>query len=764
MNSKSIVKVFTRIFAVAIIALASTHAYSQSGDIKKLDESELEPATAEPDTTKKKKKKQKKVKAYKPNEKKAMEFFWAGDFRAALNEFLLLLPDNPKDVDLNFYIGLCYLETYIDKTKAIPFLEYVTSQPKFDKEALYQLGRAYHFAHRFDDAIVAYNKYKDFKRGKDDNIIPGDRCIEMAFNAKEFVKYPVDVTFENMGSTINTAYPEFNPFIPEDESFMVFTTKRPDCLGLQLDYDGYKTADIYRAREKKGQFIEARNIGSAVNTEWVEECVGISADGQELLVYIDNFDGFDDVYVSPRKGRFFDDYVTLGDNVNTQYVEVAASMAVDGSQLFIAREAPGGEGGTDIYMSRRLPNGRWSKATSLGPVINTRYNESFPHMMADMKTLYFCSEGHTSMGGFDIFTSTWDELTQTWSTPRNIGYPVNTVDDDYSLSFSNSGRYAYGAYWRPDGFGEKDIYRVTFNGVTPPRTVLRGSITNIADTLQLSPTSEIPDFTMTISDNETNEVIGYYRPNKRSSNYVAILPPGEYCVYIESPMYFDTSGVVEIYGKSSFVSEIFKDFTLRPDPNAKRRQEALQLPPAEEKSLDLTAEEEELMAQIEALEKELGIFEEEQIEGYNPDMMNLTDPNKTFKIGDKIILERIYFDFDSDKIRDDSSVVELSKLFTFLNQNPDMIVEISGHTDSRGPDKYNLDLSRRRAKNVVSWLKSRGIKSRRLQFIGYGETRPIRDNINPDGSDNPAGRQMNRRIELRILSIDGKTVITTEDR
>lgn len=761
MNSKSIVKVLTRIIAVAIIALSSTYAFSQSGDIKKLDESELEPAST--DTTKNgKKKKAKKVKAYKPNQKKAMEYYWNGDFRAALNEFLLLLPDNPKDVDLNFYIACCYLETYIDKTKAIPFLEFVVSQPKFDKEALYQLGRAYHFAHRFDDAIVAYNKYKDFKRGKDDNIIPGDRCIEMAFNAKEYVKYPLDVTFENMGSSINTPYPEFNPFIPEDESFMVFTTKRPDCLGLQLDYDGYKTADIYRAREKKGEFIEARNIGSAVNTEWVEECVGISADGTELLVYIDNFDGFDDVYMSPRKGRFFDDYVTLGDNVNTQYVEVAASMTVDGSRLFIAREAPGGNGGTDIYVSRRLPNGRWSKATSLGDVINTKYNESFPHMMADMKTLYFCSEGHTSMGGFDIFTSTWDELTQTWSTPRNIGYPVNTVDDDFTLSYSNSLRYAYGAYFRPDGFGEKDIYRVTFNGVAPPRTVLRGSITNIADTLELSPGTEIPDFTMTITDNGTNEVIGYYRPNKRSSNYVAILPPGEYCVYVESPLYFDTSAVVEIYGKSSFVSEIFKDFTLRPDPNAVISPKYPIIPPtAEEEMMDLTTEEEELLAQIAELEKALGISEEGE-EGYDQDLMTFTDPNKTFKPGDKMILERIYFDFDDDKIRDES-VVELSKLYTFLNQYPDVIVEISGHTDSKGSDEYNLDLSKRRARSVVNWLKSRGIKSKRVKFKGYGETKPIRDNINPDGSDNPEGRQMNRRIELTILSVDGKTVITTED-
>lgn len=759
MSTRRIHTFFT--IAVTLVLLASaSFSYAQSGDIKKLDESEL----VAPDDTTGGKKKKKKTKQYKPTEKKAMEFYWAGDFRAALSEFLLLLPEDPKNVDLNFYIGNCYLETNIDKSKAIEYLEFVTSQEKFDKEALYQLGRAYHFAHRFDDAIVAYNKYKDFNRGKDDNIISGDRSIEMAFNAKELAKYPIDVTFENLGSSINTPYPEFNPFIPEDESFIVFTTKRPDCLGLQLDYDGYKTADIYRARERKGSFVEARNIGSSVNTEWVEECVGISADGMELLVYIDNFDGYDDIYVSPRKGRFFDEYVSLGENINSDDVEVAASMSVDGSLLFLSREAPGGKGGTDIYMARRLPNGKWGKPKNVGETINTEFNESFPHLMADMKTLYFCSEGHTSMGGFDIFTSTWDELTETWSTPRNIGYPANTVDDDYNISFSTTGRYGYGSYFRPDGFGERDIYRITFNSVAPPTTILRGSITNIADTLEMSPSSPIDDYTMTITDNSTNELIGYYRPNKRTSNYISILPPGEYCVYVESPMFYDTSAVVEIYGKKSFVSEIIQDFTLRPDPNAKKRlNPQLNQPELPKSEADALTEEEQLLKQIEMLEAELEKYDDSKDLGYNPDLLNLTDPNKKFKIGDKIILERIYFDFDKYDIRDES-VVELSKLYTFLNQNPDVIVEISGHTDSKGSDDYNLDLSRNRAKSVVSWLKKRGIKSRRVQAKGYGEARPIADNINADGTDNPDGRQMNRRIELRILSVDGKTILTTEDR
>jgi len=123
----------------------------------------------------------------------------------------------------------------------------------------------------------------------------------------------------------------------------------------------------------------------------------------------------------------------------------------------------------------------------------------------------------------------------------------------------------------------------------------------------------------------------------------------------------------------------------------------------------------------------------------------------------------IYFDFDKDLIRDES-VIELSKLYYFMTSNPDMVVEVAGHTDSRGTDEYNIDLSKRRAKSVQAWLTERGIKAKRIVTKGYGEAKPIADNVKPDGSDDPDGRQMNRRIELTILSIDGKKIITTEGK
>ena len=1047
-------------FTILIFFLAlfsSSQVVAQSRDIQATTEEEFNKELNETDE-------ERQARRLKVTKKGAIDHYYNGNFRAALEDFLILLAKDPSDVDLNFYIGASYLESYIDKSKAIGYLEFAVQQEKFPKEAIYQLGRAYMFAGRFDEAITTFNKYKDISRGDNDNIISGARMIEQCFNAKQLIKYPIDATFENLGPSVNTAYPEFNPFIPEDESFLVFTSKRPDCLGLQLDYDGFKTPDIFRAREYRGQFREARNIGSSVNTEWYEEVVGISADGQELLVYIDNFDGYDDIYVSPRKGRFFDDYLDLGRNINSDDIETTAGLSTDGNLIFFSRETGNGKNGTDLYMSRRLPNRSWGVPQRLPDIINTPFNESFPHLMADQKTFYFASEGHASMGGFDIFITEWDEMTNTWAVPKNAGYPINTVDDDFNLSLSTTGRYGYIAQYREgEGYGERDIYRITFNDVDPLRTIVRGSITNIKDSLELDPGIDVGTFEMTVTDMNTDQFIGTYRPNMKSSNYVQLLEPGEYCVYVEGELYFDTSEVVAVLGKSSFVEEIIQNYTLRPDPEAIRRkrtgekyggliyaasgskdgkakiwdlpsgkqvlsldntksvssvafssngkqalsatgdgvinlwtlptgvqsgslvghtgpitdsqfakrgkyvlsasadstvrlwnletssveklyvghlgavndvsispdgnyfasasddgnvlmwemmteelvgvfdghkgavnavdwsprgnyivsggkdgvvrkwdgstaQELLQFklhsspirdvvvspdgltvvsgsdngfiyvwdatngdvkhvllghdapisslfisadskyvisgskernpivwdlasgeevvalvghtgdindvcftpyvkfPVAEEKSARELAEiaPESLEGEIERLEQELALIEEQKKLGYDPSLIDVdVFGDKDIKVGQKIILERIYFDFDKFDIRDES-VIELNKLLVFLDKNKNVTVEISGHTDSRGQDDYNMKLSRNRAKSVVNWLKKRKVSSKQMVPEGYGETRPIAPNENPDGSDNPEGRQMNRRIELTIIGIGGEKIITTE--
>jgi WD40 repeat protein len=216
--------------------------------------------------------------------------------------------------------------------------------------------------------------------------------------------------------------------------------------------------------------------------------------------------------------------------------------------------------------------------------------------------------------------------------------------------------------------------------------------------------------------------------------------------------YFSGTEVTALAGHSSSINDVcFSPYIKFPEKETVSAQELYQKP-------------DELEDEIARLEEELAAIEEQKEMGYDPTLLDVdVDNSKEFKVGQKIILERIYFDFDKYTIRDES-VIELNKLLVFLQKNPGMVVEISGHTDSRGGDDYNLKLSQNRAKAVVQWLKKRKIPGKRMEPKGYGETQPIAPNANPDGSDNPEGRQMNRRIELTILGMSGEKVITTEGK
>ncbi|MFH1321479.1 MAG: hypothetical protein ABII90_12620 [Bacteroidota bacterium] len=412
------------------------------------------------------------------------DYFTEGNYIAALQGYLDLLKDNPEDIDNSYKAGICYLFTNIDKTKAIHFLEFVTSRAKFDNEALFYLGKAYHIAMRFDDAVKTFIKYQE--KANDDDIEKAGRQIEMCYNAKELIKYPLDVTFENLGKNVNSPYPDFSPFAPEDESFLVYSSRRKENKGGYVDYDGYYFSDIYMITVKNGKFSKTINL-SIINTESDEEVAGISPDGNNLLVFVDDLYTYGNIYLSIKKGKAFQKLISFGENVNTgKSMETAAFLSSDGKHLYFASDINGGYGGTDIYLSKILPDGTWGLPINLGPTINTKYNEDFPGISSDEKILFFSSEGHMSIGGFDIFKSVRDDDTSQWQPPVNIGYPINTPEDNMSISFSASwdseteslqNRYAYISAVRQDGFGDLDIYRITFNKVGSRLTVIRGLIT-----------------------------------------------------------------------------------------------------------------------------------------------------------------------------------------------------------------------------------------------------------------------------------------------
>ena len=237
-------------------------------------------------------------------------------------------------------------------------------------------------------------------------------------------------------------------------------------------------------------------------------------------------------------------------------------MSEDGNIIFFASKRGNGLGGTDIYMSKKLPNGQWALAQNLGKTINTPYDEDFPHMAEDGKTLYFASQGHSSMGGFDVFKSIYDEETNTWSEPQNLGYPINTSDDNMTISFTSNNRCAYVSALRDGGFGDLDIYRIRFNEEEPLISVFHGYVRS-SDSLQTGNIEVQITATNLSTPNETPQV---FTPIISSGKYVMSLTPGVYSISIEGAGFAPYQEELHVLEKGSFQPEIQKDFKLSKAP------------------------------------------------------------------------------------------------------------------------------------------------------------------------------------------------------
>ena len=614
-------------------------------------------------------------------------------FAEALPLYLKVAKNDSINPDLNYLIGVCYIHSNTQKAKAIPYFEQSIAcvdkcTLKDDKShvmAFLYLGDAYHSAYEFDRAIETYEHFKILiaPHKNSDLIVEANRKIDMCNVAKQLVAHPVDVQITNLGPHINTQYAEYSPVLTADEHTMIYTTRKPNSTGRVGDNSGITYEDIFIAHKKDTTWEIGTNIGTTINTEGNEASVGISIDGQIILIYKDSTDGSGNLYVTHLNGNHWSIPSKLNDNINTKGWEPSAFMSADEEKLYFVSNRPGGYGGRDIYVSNKLPTGEWAKATNLGPTINTPFEEDAPFIHPDGKTLYFSSNGHETMGGFDIFSST-QTATNQWEKPINIGYPINSPEDDIYLVVSPNKQRAYYSSFKAGGYGEKDIYRITFKTfVEPPLTVLKGRVTDpIGNTI-------LGDVFITVTDNETGIIAGTYHANTVSGNYLLILPSGKnYNVTYEVENYLFQSTNIDV-AKGSNYYEIHDVIQLQP-----------------------------------------------------------------LVVGSKIILKNLFFDFDKSSLRTASNV-ELTKLIAILTKYPNMVVEISAHTDSQGADAYNQVLSEQRAKSVVDFLIRKGIPSYQLVSKGFGETQPAVSNTNPDGSDNPVNRQLNRRVELKILSMNG---------
>ena len=365
------------------------------------------------------------------------------------------------------------------------------------------------------------------------------RQIQMCENGKQLIKTPVQIDITNLGPSINSQYADYGPVLSADEREMIFTSSRPETTGGLTDpFDGAYHEDIYIATKKDSTWLPAANIGTHINTSGHDASISLTPDGQQLLIYRFNsaiFSSEDEgLLLSQLNGTEWSEPKKLIGEINSKAWEPSACLINNGSFIIFSSNREGGFGGLDLYIAKKLANGEWAKPINLGSSINTQYDEDSPFLHPDGQTLYFSSNGHNSIGGFDMFYSkpvSPDTLTK-WIKPVNLGYPLNTGHDEIHFTLSSDGKRIYFSSIRKEGYGDKDIYFATVeNSEVKDVLVIVGVI---QDSLSKAPVNA----QIEVINTENNQVIGVYNSNKTTGKYIMVLPEGgRYKIVINSDNY-----------------------------------------------------------------------------------------------------------------------------------------------------------------------------------------------------------------------------------
>lgn len=706
------------------------------------------------------------------------------NYEKALPLYDSLVTFNYKNGSWNFKLGLCYLYSPLDYSKAIVYFEAAvpsasptTKDNSFKEDKapvmtyLY-LGDAYHRNFRFDDAIEAYRKFIPFVAKNKFYLSYIDYKIQTCKYAKELTSNPVNMFIKNLGPEINSSYSDYSPVLSADESFLFFTSRRPENVGGKTDQDGKYFEDIYisyRTEDETG-WQAAKNVGAPINTSGHEATISTSIDGQILFIYKDDEDS-GSIYITSFQGDNWSVPEKVKGDVNSKYWETHATLSADGGTLYFVSNRPGGFGGRDIYRCKKLPTGEWSKAMNLGPNINTPYEEDSPFLQPGSNNLYFSSQGHKGIGGFDIFHSNFVDtgIYGGWTEPANMGYPVNTTGDDLFYVPTIDKKRAYYSSASTGGYGDNDIYLLTFPEREESKlTVFRG---NIVDDFGKVPAGAA----ITIMDANSGDIVGNYLPNPQTGRYVFILPhsktykitytadgfhavtnthkidPGK--EYLETEMVFILKdvrlekkelGTVGVHGTVTNLSKKpVKNVTINVIDNGSGK-------PAGSYKTNATGEYTFVLKRGQnynlSYESEGYLMLSENVNMPKDNSYASVEKNVTLQPiagGSTIVLKNLFFDSNKSKIKKES-LVELDKVAKFLKDRPDINIEVAGYTDNKGDDKSNIKLSEARAKAVMEYLVKKGTNKSRVTAKGYGKEEPIASN------DTEEGRQMNRRVELKI--------------
>jgi len=447
---------------------------------------------------------------------------------------LYLLLETPDNMNIKYKIGTCYLNIPGEKEKSIPYLEESVKSASYDSrtellresraplDAYFYLAKAYMINEELDKGLNTLETFRRLanetrSKGGMKNLEYIDQQIQACKNAILYKENPVVFSKKSLGSDFTQGAINENAAISYDGNTIVYTEKR-----------GVVNV-IFFSKKERGKWQPPIEITAEIKAG--EDCstTSLNKDGTELYLYkTDNYDGA--IYTSTYNNGAWSPIKKLNKNINTKFYESHASISEDGNKLYFSSNRDGGQGNLDIYVSEKDGSGEWGPAVNLGASINTPFNEDTPFITQDGSALYFCSEGHSSMGGYDIFKS--ENIGSVWKTPSNLGYPINSTDDDKFYQPVNNGLNGY--YSMTTDYKERDIFYLGIGVVDVPRLFEIKGIYSLNDTTLTFD----KNYSIHLIDKTTADTLDVGFPNKYTGLYSFSVAPGNYHLVYTGLGYF----------------------------------------------------------------------------------------------------------------------------------------------------------------------------------------------------------------------------------
>lgn len=648
--------------------------------------------------------------------------------------------------------ALAIFEGSFSKTQALPYFEnaYIKGIKQEKPEIFYYLGRVYQLNQNFTAALASYNTFTPYiqntRAGKTlrneidvyiDQCEKGisqvksgrDKPLKWADNRVENVtKYYVDeknyIKITNLGKEVNTKYSEYGAMFLNEMKSMLFTSRKEGSTGQEKYFDGQYYEDIYVAELINGRWTNIKNLNASpiinnaiTNSKKHDATVSVSPDGKTMFFYHDNQIQF----IEFKNGLWSNEFSLSEWLPKIGSLVTGATLSPSGNKLYLVAERSDSYGARDIYVSEKNADGSWSEVQNLGKNINSKKEEASPFLPNDT-TLFFSSQGHSSIGGYDVYVSYFKN--GTWQQAQNLEIPINSSADEINYFVSEDGRIAYYASNREGGYGEYDIYMVS-----------KGEDKEIDSLLlaQLEKQNTEKMQSRLLRDDEEFEISEELAAKTSNEK---IKTKAEYTT--------DSSIIVNNEIIAENLMENMSKFNDSEPTEDETSQESISND-LKDNSLDLAMQMQEKLNELAEVKEPEKVEDETSAEQTRSALISKTSEPKTEAGKRVLVLNTLQFDFNSNELSE-SNQVQLDEIARLLINDENLYAEVVGHTDNTGSAEINKNISRQRALKGYNYLLKKGVDPNRVLYAFAGMNEPLFPN------DSPENRNKNRRIEASAFA------------